>query len=181
MCGLDVGTTKSSGVIKIVRKSEEATEGNVLSTPIVVLQDGNKSFRIPTKAAIIPQAWGKRLGEKDSCTMVFGHDVDKGLQDGTIDPSNVFDLIKYGLFSEYSSDGPGSRTVQTDPIVVEVRERHSSLCRKIQATYHGVVRVHDTLANQILEVKIKRIEVSLQQTLEMQPSHSFCRLIVVHC
>jgi hypothetical protein len=43
MCGLDIGTTKSSGIVEIREESEKATEGTAHPVPIVVLQDDNKS------------------------------------------------------------------------------------------------------------------------------------------
>ncbi|KAJ9607571.1 hypothetical protein H2200_007649 [Cladophialophora chaetospira] len=157
-CGLDIGTTTSSGAIDIAKISDEATEENVPLARIEVTQNGNGDFWIPTKAAIIHRSRNKELGGNDTCEMVFGHDVDKGLKDGSIREEDVFDLIKYMMLSEYRRTKRGRRKLRKDRIVAKVRKSHFRLCKKIREMYGGVVEVEDMLTNSTLEAKIRRID-----------------------
>ena len=131
---ISVGATTSSCVSDTPERSGNRPMGRVVPARLVV-KGPNNNFRVPSKVAIEPYPSPKALDGPPACKMVFGFEVDQGVEDGRIHPDDVFDLLKYALHPDYSVGERDRRYAGLDQILKDAKKRHTALCKKIKEQY----------------------------------------------
>ncbi|OAG42416.1 hypothetical protein AYO21_03292 [Fonsecaea monophora] len=150
LLSLDFGTVHSTAAVQIVQESCGSVSGNVkFKEGLFVGTRQRQSHRVPSKVAITSRC-ARALGKPKRCVLIFGHDVDKALEDGCITNENVFDLLKLFLFPEYASDDSAAAG---DRLMKLTRAKHDALIEKIARVHGGKVLYRDRLDEPEWEVR----------------------------